>query len=81
MKYQIMDVFLGSKLKEARESLKISQVDAARKVGISRQRLFNYENGSRSMPMNIYVDLCSFYGLDHEKLFKKAQAFMIKNVF
>ena len=63
---------LGGYLMEARNAADVSLSSAAYKVGISRQRLFNYENGERAMPMNIFIHLCELYDLDYLEVFKKA---------
>lgn len=63
---------LGGSLMEARTALNIPLSSAASQVGISRQRLFNYENGERAMPMNIFIHLCELYDLDYLEVFKNA---------
>jgi len=47
------------KLREARGDLKL--IDAARTVGISKQRLWNYENGLYDPPTDIFAKLCLLY--------------------
>jgi predicted transcriptional regulator len=54
------------KLRAARGDRKL--IDAARAVGISGQRLWNYENGHSEMPATIAAKLRILYRASIEKL-------------
>ncbi len=43
-----MNGFIGHNLKLARISLRLSVSDLAKKIGVSRQEIYNYESGKRA---------------------------------
>lgn len=51
-------------LRDARNRMGMRQADAARALGISRQRLWNYENGTAQMPGDLLARLCLLYDVE-----------------
>jgi hypothetical protein len=64
------------KLRAARGDRKL--IDAARAVGISSQRLWNYENGHSEMPAAIAAKLCILCQTSIEKLTTADELFFAK---
>ena len=59
----VAEVVIDPKLiREAREEKRIAQSDAARMLGISRQRLYAYETGNDKLPGDILARICLLYG-------------------
>lgn len=54
-------IAIGTKLREAREYLDISQEDAARKIGISRPALSLIESGQRKLDSVELIALAKLY--------------------
>ena len=50
-----------AKLKEIRESKKIKIVDVAKRLGVSRITIWNYESGKRTPSFNALVKLAQIY--------------------
>ena len=40
-----MTISIGKRIKALRESLNISQIELAERIGVSKQNLYKYENG------------------------------------
>lgn len=55
-----------ARLKEARGDRSPSAV--AREVGVTRQQIWNYENGHSAPSGDIVARLCRLYGVDIEQL-------------
>ncbi len=79
--YNLIDIYIGEKIKELRKKHGYSLVDVATTIGVSKQRYANYEAAIRSMPMDIYKKVCKIYNVDAEELFKEAQDYMRTEVF
>lgn len=79
--YNLIDEYIGKRLKEERYRYGYSLEEVAIKLGITRQRYANYEAAIRSMPMDLYKIVCKIYNLDAEALFKEAQDYMRAEVF
>lgn len=61
---------IGKRLKEARNSMNITQEQAAEKIFVTRQTLSNWENG-RSLPDIVSViKLSELYGLSLDELLR-----------
>lgn len=54
------------KLKKARGMR--SQSDVAKALGLSRQQIWNYENGTSEPPLSILIKLAELYGIRVETL-------------
>lgn len=52
------DVKLGNIFKERREQLGLTQEDLALKLGITKQRVYYYENGLRTMSGTLLFKFC-----------------------
>lgn len=81
MKYEIMDKYIGEKLAEARAHKGESLATTGEHVGLNRQTFYNYEKGARTMPIDVYVRVCRYFGIDAEELFKEAQDYMREHTF
>lgn len=53
-------------LKKARGLRSLSDVGSA--IGVSRQQVWNYENGTSEPPLTVLVKLANLYGVRVEKL-------------
>lgn len=53
----------SEKLKELREARWLTQEKAAKRLGISRQALTNYEIGARTPSYDMAIQLCKFYSV------------------
>ena len=45
-----------------------SQSEVAREVGVTRQQIWNYENGASEPPLSVLLRLANLYGVKVEKL-------------
>lgn len=84
MEYNKIDKYLGTKLFEARVVKRITQEDmvkhisnkyknlSSKKKGISRQMYSNYEKGTYSIPMDIFMIACEYLGLNWQEVFNDA---------
>jgi len=45
-----------------------SQSDVAKALGLSRQQIWNYENGTSEPPLSILIKLAELYGIRVETL-------------
>lgn len=59
---------MNVRLKQVRESLGITQSMVEKKLGISIQRLSNYENGHREPNFDTLVSLADYYGVSVDYL-------------
>ena len=55
---------IGALLKELREKRGLTQVELARKAGISRPRYQKYEDGTNTITMEMFVILCKALDVD-----------------
>lgn len=62
----------ASKLKTARERVGLTQAEAARQLGIDRQRLFNYENALNDPSAEMLIKICTLYKINLSALTSKA---------
>ena len=51
----------GAKIKEMRQSRNVSQVELARELHISQTAMFQYENGSRKIPLTLLIRLAEYF--------------------
>lgn len=54
----------GSKLKKAREKMRLSQSEAGRMVGVGKAAISKIERGGKSPSSDVLVRLCKLYGVD-----------------
>ena len=64
---------LGSKLKDARLKLNLTQKDVADAVGIKKNTLSNYENGVSSPDLDTLDTLFKLYKMDPDAVFTKVK--------
>ena len=64
MKYDPVNVLIGSRLKELRLARKYSLEYVAEKIGKSDTNIFFYENGRHTMSIPVLKKLCDLYGVD-----------------
>ncbi len=55
---------LGQKIKEARESTGMSQLDLAKKTSVGRAQISNYENGKSDAPVNVVAEIAQALGTE-----------------
>lgn len=59
---------LGDRIKELRFAQKLSQVDLAKKLGVSKQTISNWENGNIQPSIYTLVRIAKFYGVSTDYL-------------
>ncbi|MGN0631673.1 MAG: helix-turn-helix transcriptional regulator [Ruminococcus sp.] len=59
---------ISERLKKARIERGISQEQAAKRIGVKRSTIGNYENGVSSPDVEKFIELCNMYNLDYVKL-------------
>jgi transcriptional regulator with XRE-family HTH domain len=64
---------LGGRIRERREALKVSAVDAAEAAGMSRVTLHRIERGEPSVTMGAYIGAATAVGLELELVDPRAQ--------
>lgn len=62
---------IGSLIQEYRVKRELSQVELARKAGITRARLQKYETGVNTMTMEMFIHLCRTLEIDYVKALQK----------
>lgn len=58
-----------NRLREIRISKGISQYALAKELGISQQRLSNYEKGKRKLPVEIAISICRILNVTLEDIY------------
>lgn len=61
---------VGARIVEGREALGRTQANVAKALGISPQRLSNYETGSRPLDIELASKLCDNFGLTLDYLYR-----------
>lgn len=69
---------LGNELKQARIAKRYTQEDAARRLGISRGAIANYERGIRSIEIELFGRMCEIYGIDPAEIFNRIKKYLYK---
>lgn len=72
MKDTLIDVALGSQLKEARQSKRLTMQAVADSVGITKQAYYYYENGKRSMTISMLINICNVLNLKYSTVIDNA---------
>lgn len=60
----LINVLIGKELKIARLQKRITQTQVGEYMGVSRQMVSMWENGSRAMNIDDYLKLCDHFGFD-----------------
>lgn len=55
---------MGSYLQSLRTQKGFTQNEIAKRIGVTRQAICNYENGTRPMTAKLFVDYCKAIGAD-----------------
>lgn len=58
-----------NRLREIRISKGLSQYELAKKLGISQQRLSNYEKGKRKLPVELAIKICRILNVTLEDIY------------
>lgn len=72
MKDTLIDVAIGSQLKEARQSKRLTMQNIADNVGITKQAYYYYENGKRSMTISMLINICYVLNLKYNVVIDNA---------
>ena len=56
-------------IRELRQEAKITQAELAARVGVSAQRMCQYEKGQRSIPVSLLIPIKDALGCTWEELF------------
>lgn len=67
------------KLKEIRERLKISQVDVAREIGVTKQYYNKVEKGLTSLSKDKAIELCNRFGISFEWFFGDGKQMLLQD--
>lgn len=59
---------IGDRIRDARHKAKVSQVDAAKRLGVPTRTLRSWELGERSQPAYVVLRLADLYGVSAEWL-------------
>lgn len=73
-KMRAYDVLIGEALAEERKQKGLSLQDAADKVERSKQTVYNYERGIRSLNAADFLVYCDTLGFDGMKILAKTQS-------
>jgi transcriptional regulator with XRE-family HTH domain len=60
---------LTMNIRELRQEAKITQAELAARVGVSAQRMCQYEKGQRSIPVSLLIPIKDALGCTWEELF------------
>ena len=63
-------IAVSERIVQGRTALGRSQANVAKALGISAQRLSNYENGSRPLDIGLAIILCERFGLTLDYLYR-----------
>lgn len=64
MKDNRINVLIGKELKIARMQKRITQSQIGEYMGVTRQTVSMWENGSRAMNLEDFLDVCEHFGFD-----------------
>lgn len=56
-------LIIGGKIKEARDNLKVSQTELAKRISIARTSLSNIESGKQKLPIHLLYKIASALGI------------------
>lgn len=69
-KPQTLSEAIGTKIKSRRKSLRMTQKELSKSIGISFQQVQKYENGSSSLSLQIFLKLCSILNVHPDYFFE-----------
>lgn len=69
-KNEMINKMLGEVIREARLRKGYSMQDVADRISSesNRARICKYENGSRTMPIDVFIKICTFLEIDYKKV-------------
>ena len=59
---------IGDKIKELRKKSKITQAELSDSINIGQSTLANFENGKRTIPIDIIIQLAQFFNVSADYL-------------
>lgn len=71
---------IGKKLKQLRISRNISQEEIANHLNSTPQKISSFETGRTRIPLDQFVELCSFYGITPDEFFSFSKKPVSKEV-
>jgi DNA-binding XRE family transcriptional regulator len=77
----LIDTYIGEKIKERRIKMNYPMTDFAMMLEVRKTTYNNYEAGIRSMPIDLYMNVCKKLNLNAERLYKEAQDYQRKIMF
>lgn len=77
----IIDAYIGEKIRERRIKKKYSMTEFAMMFNVRKTTYNNYEMGIRSMPIDLYMNICKKLNMNAEKLYKDAQDYQRRIMF
>lgn len=75
--YLHMDTINTDNLKKARGLRSMANV--AKELGISKQQLWNYENGKSEPPVSVLVRISNMYGVTAQELIHQNKSVQVSN--
>jgi transcriptional regulator with XRE-family HTH domain len=74
-------VKLGQKLRDMRESRKLTLVEVSERLKITHKTLANYETGERKVPHPTIIKLCMIYHYDLNALMDESITFLDREFY
>ena len=59
---------MNTRIKEIRDSLKLTQEEFGKKIGVARNTIANYENGNRSPGKSVILSICREFNVNEDWL-------------
>ena len=69
---------LATELREMRQNRSLSQQDVADRVGSSRSRIANYEQGRRDIPLDVFFKYCDICDVDAYEVLRRVRKYVYK---
>ncbi len=69
--HDLLNKVIGSRLKQRRMSQEITQIELAKRVGLSRTSIANIEAGQQCPPLPVLYEICQELGTDPSILLPK----------
>lgn len=69
---------LASELQSMRQNRNLTQQDIADRIGTTRSRVANYEQGRRDVPLDIFFKYCDVCGTDAYEILDKVRKYVYK---
>ncbi len=74
------DTIIGRNIQSYRVNNGFTQETIANFLGIKRELISYYENGSREVPFNVLDRLCDLYGVDLENFYEEDESKLKENI-